>query len=1021
MLSCVTLLLALFAAVAAAQDLSCPSIPTGELDPGSPLNYPMMSDRYAVSYSLNGGGSTGAPVYISYYGLTHASPWLPFSNYILEAKNAAGVETAAGTSMSFVSIPVPGPGVQIVITVTKLWGSSFQNPSVRPNSKSIGASLMPDGTITISTQTPTPFDGEQFVLWWNGVTGSGEGGQIQGLVFFLNPVYSAPSAASNVLTVNSPTDLTGIPTNVDTLEINKTIQVATTGDAAFVVPSQIRTIYLGPNAWLQGKLRFQENGSGCAADGTGCVRTVYGPGVLDVSLFHYNDRHCGAGTGLQDEGYPAISFEPPPANSPGIRDQYLFDGIMISDTNFYATDLLDNATVNNVKTLGWNGNNDGLEIGTMTNVSNVFVRSGDDSVKMWGSYANVKNATVWQNYNGGVVNLGWFDNSPGENSLIDGLNVVDTDWFKPTPPDGSPIPIWRADPAHSIDDLNNAVVASEMVPGTLFGLLKPSLYRNIFVEETDLLQVLFSLKIAPPRTGNLTLTADVNLKTPSVLNLNIENLQTPQSLVNNLIGFQTLPAGYSFPGDPNDPSDPTQNFPTAFTMTGSMDIGLYGVEVTPPGGFPTLLTNAVVANSVGKVQPNGAGLEIDYGHDLPSPSGPQWYSAWTAPQGYDIVPPTSMNGNSVRMIVRPTASGHSVRVKIENTVGQSAVAFSDAYFGDLLDTPAGSPPGAALKSNTQLTFNGSTTLTLNPGDGAYSDPLPFTVHAFRLYAVSLDVQTAQDISGHLLGMVTNYMAYGAHASDTSGRAFMTIPNSPDPNKGMTYPVYWVAAMDVDTASSKGGIVTLGDSITDGQCSNNLDNSFNDVTPDVYQRWTDLLAMRLGGSMAVANEGIAGNKVAGGVSTAVGEPALVRIANDVLNREGTTHVIYLEGTNDIAAGVQANQLIAADERLVNDAHIIGLNIIGATILPRGGESLTNWSMADETQRQLLNQWIRTSGYFDGVIDFDALMSGGPNPATGIPILATNYSCYDNVHPNPAGYSRMASYIDLSLFNTPLRQR
>jgi lysophospholipase L1-like esterase len=184
-------------------------------------------------------------------------------------------------------------------------------------------------------------------------------------------------------------------------------------------------------------------------------------------------------------------------------------------------------------------------------------------------------------------------------------------------------------------------------------------------------------------------------------------------------------------------------------------------------------------------------------------------------------------------------------------------------------------------------------------------------------------------------------------------------------------------------------------------------------PDLYNRWTDLLAARFaalpdGQSMAVANEGIAGNLVASEF-----RPALLRMADDVLGREGATHVIFLEGTNDIAAGTTADRLIAADQRIIGDAHQIGLNIIGATIIPRGGDPL--WTSSMEMERLKLNDWIRNGQSFDGVIDFDALLQGPPGTITHLVGIPPKWSCYDGVHPNAAGYAAMAASIDLSLFH------
>ena len=390
----------------------------------------------------------------------------------------------------------------------------------------------------------------------------------------------------------------------------------------------------------------------------------------------------------------------------------------------------------------------------------------------------------------------------------------------------------------------------------------------------------------------------------------------------------------------------------------------------------------------------------------------QWFSAWTAAHGVRIA--TSMSGTSVRMIVRPSISGTAVRVKIENTFGQSAVVFSAAYIGQVQS-------GAAVvaSNNTQLTFNGSPGLTLAPGDGAYSDPIAFEVAAFQRYAISLDVTTASDISAHKLGLVTNYMAVGTHAVDPSANGFSAVPNGDTGSgAGPSFPFYWVAALDVQSSRNTGAIIALGDSITDGECSTRTNNGATSgtVAPDLYNRWTDLLASRFASlpanqSKSVADEGIASNRV--GTRGGDGETALVRLDNDVLGREGATHVIFLEGTNDIANGAAASDVISADQQIIASVHAAGLKVIGATILPRGGDGF--WTSAMEPQRLALNDWIRNHATFDGVIDFDAVMQGGPiNAKNNSPSIPSQYACFDGVHPNSAGYAAMAAAINLSLF-------
>ncbi len=388
---------------------------------------------------------------------------------------------------------------------------------------------------------------------------------------------------------------------------------------------------------------------------------------------------------------------------------------------------------------------------------------------------------------------------------------------------------------------------------------------------------------------------------------------------------------------------------------------------------------------------------------------PQWASAWTVAQGDRLTAP-AMSGTSVRVIVRPTVSGHSIRVLLQNAMGQSPVTFAAAYIGRVLS-------GASVSgTNTRLTFNGQNGVTLAPGASAYSDAAAFPVSAFETYAITLEVTSASDISVHRLGLVTNYSASAGHASDPSGTAFSPVPNGDDGGpEGPTYPVYWVAALDVDLTSTAGTVVALGDSITDGECSTRTNSGAGSgvVTPDQYNRWTDILASRLSvlpanQSKAIANEGIAGNRVVSGGS---GPPAVSRLDRDVLSRPGATHVIFLEGTNDIANGASAVSIETSDQQIIDRAHAAGLQILGATIIPRGGSN--GWTSAMEQQRLALNDWIRHQANFDGLIDFDALMQGTLNPANNAMQIRSGWSCFDGIHPNSAGYQAMAEFIDLAL--------
>ena len=192
----------------------------------------------------------------------------------------------------------------------------------------------------------------------------------------------------------------------------------------------------------------------------------------------------------------------------------------------------------------------------------------------------------------------------------------------------------------------------------------------------------------------------------------------------------------------------------------------------------------------------------------------KWFSAWTildrASHGAGVhrcqLRPDVSN-SALRMVVRPTIAGKAVRVKLENTMATTPVTFTGAYLGKLGE-------GAAIDGrNNALTFSGRPGVTIAAGASAFSDPINMDVEAFQRLAVSLEVQSAGEVSGHQLALATNYIGMAGTAKGTSGAGF-----SPVPQNAGNYPIYYVAALDVRSSKASGTIVALGDSITDGRCS-----------------------------------------------------------------------------------------------------------------------------------------------------------------------------------------------------------
>lgn len=385
----------------------------------------------------------------------------------------------------------------------------------------------------------------------------------------------------------------------------------------------------------------------------------------------------------------------------------------------------------------------------------------------------------------------------------------------------------------------------------------------------------------------------------------------------------------------------------------------------------------------------------------------RWFSAWASAHNVGREVP-GLSGGSVRLIVRPTLSGQSLRIKFSNIRGSAPAVFSSAYVG-----VSGAGATVVTGTNRRLTFNGAATLTLAPDDMVWSDPVRFDVKAFQRLAISLDVTSATDVSMHTLGLAANYRADRPRSAEPSADGFVALPaNAPD-STAHEYPMYWLAAVDVQSSSAGGTIVAVGDSWIDGRCST-TENGV--VRPDVYQRWIDVLASRLAGQRgqprAVVNAGIGGNRIIPGGGN--GSPTLQRLERDVLERAGATHVIFLQGMNDIGGGNSAAQITAAMQQVIERVHARGLKIIGGTLFPLARPDRAGWTRRMEEQRLAVNEWIRGQAPYNGVIDFDRLMSGGP-VYDGNQSLKPEFTCDDNVHPNAAGYRAMGEFVDLALFS------
>jgi lysophospholipase L1-like esterase len=372
-----------------------------------------------------------------------------------------------------------------------------------------------------------------------------------------------------------------------------------------------------------------------------------------------------------------------------------------------------------------------------------------------------------------------------------------------------------------------------------------------------------------------------------------------------------------------------------------------------------------------------------------------WVGTWAAsPQmsPEDASSPKSPDAGfinqSLRMIVRVSIGGKELRVRFSNAFGSSAVMLGAAHV-------ALAGKGAAILPGTDraLTFSGQPSFSIPPGAMVISDSVHLDVPPLTSLAVSVFLPAATGpATWHALGNQTTFISA---PGDFTSSADMPVAKTAES-------WYWLSGIDVLASDRTAAVVTLGDSITDGMAS----------TLDANHRWPDILAEQLvqrrgGAPLAVLNEGISGNRL---LHDFAGPNALARFDRDVLAQDGVRYLIVLEGINDIGwphipdakyAGdaVSANDIIAALQQIAERAHAHGIRVYGGTLTPFGGAFYE--TPDGEAEREAVNQWIRTSGAFDGVIDFDKLTRDPSHPQQ----FLSAYDSGDHLHPGDAGYEAM----------------
>lgn len=366
-------------------------------------------------------------------------------------------------------------------------------------------------------------------------------------------------------------------------------------------------------------------------------------------------------------------------------------------------------------------------------------------------------------------------------------------------------------------------------------------------------------------------------------------------------------------------------------------------------------------------------------------SARHWVGTWsTSP--VEIGAP--FEDQTLRQIVRISIGGNRLRVRLSNLFGTEPLVVDAASIG-IQSADAALAPG----SLRQLSFGGDPFVTIAPGARVLSDPVDLRVPDLADLAVSVYVASATGPSTmHTRAHQTSFIS---PAGDFTNSLDMPVDET-------TTSWFWLTGVEVRKPGKVNAVVTLGDSITEGFAS----------TTDANARYPDELARQLltrrGRKMAVLNAGISGNRV---LNDPFGPNAQSRLDRDVLTQSGVTHVILLEGVNDLGIGtalfgpiVTADEVIAGYKQIIRRVRARGLKILVGTIVPfKGFEQFLPeyWTPENEAKRQAINDWIRTTRVHDGLVDFDAALRDPDDREQMLPAFDSG----DHLHPGDAGYQRM----------------
>lgn len=398
---------------------------------------------------------------------------------------------------------------------------------------------------------------------------------------------------------------------------------------------------------------------------------------------------------------------------------------------------------------------------------------------------------------------------------------------------------------------------------------------------------------------------------------------------------------------------------------------------------------------LGRLAGVAAAISLSLANLAASPSA-RWIGAWASaqqiPEPNNALPAEDLTDATLRQVVRLSAGGPQIRIRLSNAFGTEPLRFDSVHVARPR-TPGA--PQIDPATDRAVTFGGRPEVVVPAGADYLSDPVALPVQALDRLTISLHLPAppARQTS-HPGSRTTSWVTRGDQTAAADLPAAKAVQHW-----------YQLSAVEVAAGPRAAAIVTLGDSITDG----------NGATTNLDNRWPDILAERLQANPAtrrfsVLNQGIGGNRL---LRDGLGPNALARFDRDVLAQPGVTHVIVLEGVNDMGvltrdqpASAEAHAQLVRDitgayAQMIARAHAKGIKVIGATVMPYAGSGYYHPGRESEADRRAVNAWIRAPGHFDAVIDFDALTRDPADPLR----LRKAFDIGDGLHPSTAGHRAM----------------